>query len=134
MKIKRISTSETVSIEDGFFWSDEFSWKAKEQSLEYAMDGTPIIQEGTKLSGRPITLEPADSGMGWASLGVVRKLQAWSVLNEQFQIQFEWAHDTRTFNVVFNHADGALEATPVKGIPPVSLDDHMNLTLRFWSE
>ncbi|WP_180084091.1 hypothetical protein [Acinetobacter sp. YH12145] len=134
MKIKRISTSETVSIEDGFFWSDEFSWKAKEQSLEYAMDGTPIIQEGTKLSGRPITLEPADSGMGWASLGVVRKLQAWSVLNEQFQIQFEWAHDTRIFNVVFNHVDGALEATPVKGFPPVSLDDPMNLTLRFWSE
>ncbi|WP_168377664.1 hypothetical protein [Acinetobacter cumulans] len=134
MKIKRISTSETVSIEDGFFWSDEFSWKTKEQSLEYAMDGTPIIQEGTKLSGRPITLVPADSGMGWASLGVVRKLQAWSVLNEQFELQFEWAHDTRSFNVVFNHADGALEATPVKGIPPISLDDHMNLTLRFWSE
>ena len=134
MKIKRISTSETVSIEDGFFWSDEFSWKTKEQSLEYAMDGTPIIQEGTKLSGRPITLQPADSGMGWASLGVVRKLQAWSVLNEQFELQFEWAHDTRKFNVVFNHADGALEATPVKGIPPVSLNDHMNLTLRFWSE
>ena len=134
MKIKRISTSETVSIEDGFFWSDEFSWKAKEQSLEYAMDGTPIIQEGTKLSGRPITLVPADSGMGWASLVVVRKLQAWSVLNEQFQIQFEWAHDTRKFNVVFNHIDGALEATAVKGIPPVSLNDPMNLTLRFWSE
>ncbi|MGE8653511.1 MAG: hypothetical protein ACN6NV_07150 [Acinetobacter gandensis] len=134
MKIKRISTSETVSIEDGFFWSDEFSWKAKEQSLEYAMDGTPIIQEGTKLSGRPITLEPADSGMGWASLGVVRKLQAWSVLNEQFELQFEWAHDTRKFNVFFNHVDGALDASAVKGFPPVSLDDPMNLTLRFWSE
>ena len=134
MKIKRISTSETVSIEDGFFWSDEFSWKAKEQSLEYAMDGTPIIQEGTKLSGRPITLQPADSGMGWAKLGTVRQLQAWSVLNEQFELQFEWAHDTRKFNVVFNHVDGALEATPVKGIPTVSLEDPMNLTLRFWSE
>lgn len=134
MKIKRISTSETVSIEDGFFWSDEFSWKAKEQSLEYAMDGTPIIQEGTKLSGRPITLQPADGGMGWASLSVVRKLQAWSVLNEQFELQFEWAHDTRTFIVVFNHVDGALDASAVKGFPPVSLDDPMNLTLRFWSE
>ena len=134
MKIKRISTSETVSIEDGFFWSDEFSWKAKEQSLEYAMDGTPIIQEGTKVSGRPITLQPADSGMGWASLAVVRKLQAWSVLNEQFELQFEWAHDSRKFNVVFNHVDGALEATAVKGFPLVSLEDPMNLTLRFWSE
>lgn len=98
------------------------------------MDGTPIIQEGTKLSGRPITLVPADSGMGWASLVVVRTLQAWSVLNEQFELQFEWAHDTRSFNVVFNHVDGALEATTVKGFPPVSLDDPMNLTLRFWSE
>ena len=134
MKIKRISTSETVSIEDGFFWSDEFSWKAKEQSLEYAMDGTPIIQEGTKLSGRPITLQPADSGMGWAKLGTVRQLQAWSVLNEQFELQFEWAHDMRKFNVVFNHVEGALEATAVKGFPPVSLEDPMNLTLRFWSE
>lgn len=134
MKIKRISTSETVSIEDGFFGSDEFNWKAKEQSLEYAMDGTPIIQEGTKVSGRPITLQPADSGMGWAKLGTIRQLQAWSVLNEQFELQFEWAHDTRKFNVVFNHVDGALEATAVKGFPPVSLEDPMNLTLRFWSE
>ena len=71
MKIKRISTSETVSIEDGFFWSDEFSWKAKEQSLEYAMDGTPIIQEGSKLSGRPITLQPADSGRQGANKGLM---------------------------------------------------------------
>lgn len=134
MRLIRKSTSETVSIEDGFFWSDEFSWKSKEQSLEYAMDGTPIIQEGIKLSGRSITLEPAESGMGWASLRVVRMLQAWSVLNEQFELQFEWAHDTRKFNVVFNHVDGALDASAVKGIPPVSLDDPMNLTLRFWSE
>ncbi len=131
MRLIRKSTHETVSLEDGFLWSDEFDWKPIEQKLERSITGAAIIQEGRKQSGRPITLNPADNGMGWIKLRDLRKVQAWSVLHEQFTLEFEWPHDMRQFEVIFNHEAGALEAKPVKGIPAISLDDYLNVTLRF---
>lgn len=134
MKLIRKSTQETVSLEDGFLWSDEFNWQSKQQTVKYAIDGTPHIQEGAKLGARPITLVPADIGMGWAKLSAVRVLREWSTLSEEFELQFELPHDKRTFTVVFNHISPPIETSYVKGIPPVSLDDFLNLTLRFWSK
>ncbi|MEN8392513.1 hypothetical protein ABFP25_15530 [Acinetobacter indicus] len=132
MKLKRNSTSETVSLEDGFLWSDEFSWKAIEQKQEYAINGSLIIQESTKKSGRPITLQPADTTMGWIRLVDLRTVLAWSKLqNETFTLQFEQPHDNRQFTVKFNHQDGAIDASPVKSNPAISLDDYYNLILRF---
>lgn len=131
MKLIRNSTSEAVSLEDGFLWSDEFAWKPIEQNLDRAINGAAILQEGVKLSGRTISLVPADSDMGWIQLKDLRQVQAWLNLQEQFTLVYEWPHDNRRFNVVFNHEAGALEAKPVKGIPAVSLDDYFNLTLRF---
>ena len=131
MKLIRKSTNETVQLEDGFLWTDEFDWKPIEQKLERSITGAAIIQEGRKQSGRPITLNPANDGMGWIKLRDLRKVQAWSVLHEQFTLEFEWPHDMRQFEVIFNHEAGALEAKPVKGIPAISLDDYFNVTLRF---
>lgn len=131
MKIKRLSTSETVQLEDGFLWSDEFTWKPIEQNFEYSMSGAPIIQEGLKQDGRSIVLEPADSDMGWIKRRDLQKLLTWSALQERFSLEFEWPHDRRKFNVIFNHGNGALDAKPVKGIPTVSEDDYYNVTMRF---
>lgn len=131
MRLVRKSTSETVSLEDGFLWSDEFEWKPIEQKLERAIDGTLIIQEGKKKSGRPITLQPADQEMGWVQLKYLKTLYEWSLLQEQFRLEFEYPHDNRHFNVIFNHEAGALEAKPVKDIPAVSEDDYYNVTMRF---
>ncbi|TCB71570.1 hypothetical protein E0H88_03870 [Acinetobacter sp. ANC 4216] len=132
MKLIRLATSETVPLEDGFLWPNEFSWKAIEQNQNYAIDGSLVVQEGKKKSGRPITLQPADKEMGWIKLRELLTVLEWSKLqNEVFQLQFEQPHDSRQFTVKFNHQDGALEADPVKGIPAVSLDDYYNVTLRF---
>jgi hypothetical protein len=37
---------------------------------------------------------------------------------------FEYPHDTRQFNVIFNHAEGAIDAKPVMGFPTVSDGDY----------
>ena len=131
MKLIRISTSEAVSLSDGFLWSDEFEWKPIEQKLERAIDGTAIIQEGKKKSGRSIALVPADKEMGWIKRRDLRSLLAWSALQEQFTLEFEYPHDNRHFNVIFNHEAGALEAKPVKDLPTISEDDYYNVTMRF---
>ena len=131
MILKRKATNETVPIENGFLWSDEFDWKPIEQNQEYAVNGTLIIQEGKKKSGRSIALAPADKEMGWIKRRDLRSLLAWSALQEQFTLEFEYPHDNRHFNVIFNHEAGALEAKPVKDIPTVSEDDYYNVTMRF---
>ncbi|MFW1794950.1 hypothetical protein ACG9Y4_04515 [Acinetobacter guillouiae] len=130
MKLKRISTSETVTLSDGFLWSDEFDWNPIEQKQDRAVDGALIIQEGKKKSGRPVTLI-ADKNMAWLKRHIVSKLKDWSILQEKFELQFNYFHDKRTFNVVFNHQDKAIEANPVLEHPTVSDDDEYNVTLRF---
>lgn len=131
MKLRRKATNETVPLENGFLFSDEFDWKPIEQKQEYAINGTLIIQEGKKKSGRPITLSPSD-GQGWIKRSDLSVIQNWSALqDEQFTLVFEYPHDTRQFNVIFNHAEGAIEADPVKGFPTVSDGDYYEVTLKF---
>ncbi len=132
MRLKRNATNETVLLEDGFLFSDEFAWKPIEQNQEYAVDGTLIIQEGKKKSGRPITLLSKTDNQGWIKRSVLSVILDWSALqDEQFTLVFEYPHDTRQFNVIFNHAEGAIEADPVKGFPTVSEEDYYKVTLRF---
>ncbi|SPL70302.1 hypothetical protein [Acinetobacter stercoris] len=132
MKLIRLKTSETVLLEDGFFWSDEFEWKPIEQKQDRAIDGTLIIQEGKKKSGRPITLIPAED-MGWIKRSVLSKLQDWSgYQSEVFQLVFDYPHDTRCFQVIFNHQDGAISnIATVKGIPASSESDQYTATIKF---
>lgn len=132
MRLIRKATSETVQLEDGFLFSDEFSWKPIEQSQEYAVNGTLIVQEGKKISGRPITLLSKENSQGWVKRSILSVIQDWSALqDEQFTLIFEYPHDNRQFNVIFNHAQGAIEADPVKGFPTVSNEDYYKVTLKF---
>lgn len=131
MILKRNATNETVPLENGFLWSDEFDWKPIEQNQERAIDGTLIIQEGKKKSGRPITLSASD-GQGWVKRSELSIIKDWSALqDEQFTLIFEYPHDTRQFNVIFNHGEGAINAKPVMGFPAVSDGDYYEVTLRF---
>ena len=131
MKLKRNATNETVPLENGFLWSDEFDWKPIEQNQERAIDGTLIIQEGKKKSGRPITLSASD-GQGWVKRSELSIIKDWSALqDEQFTLIFEYPHDTRQFNVIFNHAEGAINAKPLMGFPTVSDGDYYEVTFKF---
>lgn len=131
MRLIRKTNSQTVPLEDGFLWADEFDWKPIEQSQDRAVNGALIVQEGKKLTGRPITLN-AENGAGWVKRSDLSILKDWSALQgEQFTLVFEYPHDTRQFNVIFNHAEGAIEAKPVLGHPTVSDNDYYQCTLRF---
>lgn len=131
MRLTRKLNNQTVSLEDGFLWSDE-NWSRIEQTHNYAVDGAFILQEGFKQSGRPITLQPANKTKGWIKLSDLNVLRQWKDLpEEQFTLKFEWPHDQREFNVAFNHKDGALESSPISGTPAVSNNTYFNVTLRF---
>ena len=130
MKLIRKTTSEAIQLEDGFFWSDE-NWAEIQQNQEYSVSGALIVQEGRKQAGRPITLQPANKTKGWIKLRDLNQLRQWQNLQEQFTLQFQWPHDQRRFNVIFNHKDNALESSTIKGTPATSLDTYFNVTMRF---
>ena len=69
--------------------------------------------------------------MGWIKRKHLRTILEWSALGEQFVIEFEYLHDQRRFNVIFNHEAGAIEAKPVKEHPAVSEEDYYIVTMRF---
>ena len=69
--------------------------------------------------------------MGWIKRRDLRSLLAWAALQEQFTLEFEYPHDNRHFNVIFNHEAGAIEAKPVKEHPAVSEEDYYIVTMRF---
>lgn len=53
---------DAVELGDQFEWVDEFTWDAVTQEQERSLTGALLVQEGTKLHGRPITLR---SGEGY---------------------------------------------------------------------
>ena len=132
MKLTRKSTSETVSLEDGFLFNDEFDWAPIKQNSDYAVNGTFIVQTGKMKSGRPITLLAKDASQGWIQRKDLAKLYAWSQLQgERFILEFEHTHDNQVFNVIFNHEQKAFEVSPLLDSPPLSDDDYYNATMRF---
>ncbi|MHA3051158.1 hypothetical protein [Acinetobacter sp. ANC 4640] len=137
MKLTRKATNETVQLEDGFLWDDRFNWSPMVQTIEFALDGTPIIQGGKKKGGRPITLLSKTEDQGWIEESILESLRTWSTAQkpdgtpEEFTLDFEYAHYKNSFNVLFYHEKQAFEANPVKGFPTVSEDEPYNVTLRF---
>ena len=104
MKLTRKANNETVFLEDGFLFSDEFDWAPIKQNSEYAVDGTFIVQTGKMKNGRPITLLAKDTSQGWIQRKDLATLYQWSQLQgERFVLEFEYTHNNQVFNVIFNH-------------------------------
>ena len=105
-------------------WVDESTWSPVEQSLEYSLQGSLFIQEGVKLKGRTITLQGKDD-MSWINREVFDKLilmrniqgltMSFSFLEKSWNGSiFVYSNPRFTYNVMFNHSEGALDLENVK--------------------
>lgn len=96
--LKRNDTDEEVKLHGQMFWSDEHDWSALAQtSPEYTLGGAVLIEQGTKLSGRPITLVGQHARIQKQSIDELRR---WSEIPE---LMMTLIHpDGRTFNVCFD--------------------------------
>ena len=50
-------TLATIQIPRGLVWVDEHDWTPVESATEYSITGALLVDAGTRLAGRPITLE-----------------------------------------------------------------------------
>lgn len=104
-----------LTLPDGLIWQDEFAWSPVTQSVEYGLTGALVVQEATRLAGRPITLVGQASGNQSAACWITRAdlltLQAaLCVAGAQFTLTL---HDARTFTVAPRQDPLEAEARPV---------------------
>lgn len=67
-------TLDDITLPEDLHWADEFGWTPVASSLDYALSGAGIVQTGTKLVGRAVTLEAEDE-RGWTLRGTVLALK-----------------------------------------------------------
>ncbi|SEJ58022.1 hypothetical protein SAMN05216201_11175 [Pseudomonas linyingensis] len=91
-------------------WTDEWDWTPIAQEQERSLSGALLVQQGSKLYGRPITLK--SNGGAWFTLATVRSLEVLrDIPGRVMPLQLP---DGRTFSVIFDHSNGApLKAKPL---------------------
>jgi len=117
-----------VTLPGDLRWTDEYQWCAVERSAEYSLGGSLLIEESTKLAGRPITLEAVNEFRGhiWLDRDTVDTLLARAELtNHSMTLVLS---DNRTFTVMFR--DDGVKAEPVYHIMPHEDGDPYHLTIK----
>lgn len=99
---------DTLTLPDDLIWIDEFDWSPIQQTQTYSITGALIIESGTKKAGREITLS-GDNSSGLISRADLKRLEAKLTVTSPMVLTL---NDSRTFNVIFNHAKKPIEAKP----------------------
>lgn len=123
--LKRKDNNAIVTFPQDLIWTDEFAWSAIAQSTPArTLSGALIIQQGTKLAGRPITL---GGEWVWHRRADLLTLQSWTAVPE---LQMTLTHyDQRTFNVIFRSHETAIDASPVLYLTPEDPGEPYQATL-----
>lgn len=95
--LTRKDNQAAIELPEDMRWLDEFDWQALAQTEPgYTLGGAVIIQQGTKLAGRPVTL---GGEWIWLARADLLTLQTWADVPE---LEMTLAHpDGRSFNVCF---------------------------------
>lgn len=117
----------TATLPPDLLWTDEYAWSAVQQETGYSTTGALLIDAGTRLAGRPITLEGGDQH-GWATRALCESLRAWAALPA---ITLSLVHNGTTRTVIFDHARTGFEARPIVDYADPIPGDYYSVTLRF---
>ncbi|MBL8444794.1 MAG: hypothetical protein JNK52_12170 [Zoogloeaceae bacterium] len=129
MSITLSAGGTTLTLDPDLLWADEFEWAGVEQSVDRSVTGAMIIQAGSRLAGRPITLQPEDDSAAWMPRADMAQLQAWADVPGQV-ITLTLRGVARL--VMFRHHDGgAFSAKPVVHFADPDSADWLLVTLRF---
>lgn len=99
----------TLALSDRLDWVDEFDWHPVEQATAYSTTGALLIDVATRQSGRPITLQGADT-QAWMTRADMLQLAAWAAIPGA---QMELVLRGEVRHVVFDHAQGGFTAQPI---------------------
>lgn len=117
----------TVDISDDFDWPDEYSWPKVATQKTYSVTGALLVETNTRQTGRPITLAGNESTAWMPRIDLVTVREFFETPGAEMTLDFRG----QTFNVMFDHEAGALEATPVADFAEPDDADYFFVTLRF---
>lgn len=117
--LTRTDTNETIELPQDMQWVDEFDWSDLAQANpRYTRAGALVIQQSTKLAGRPITLA---GEWVWINRGDLKKLKAWSnVAKLKMSLTLNSVTPAVVAPTIFRVHDGALDCEPVNFETPES--------------
>ena len=121
-------TLDDVILPDDIKWIDEFVWDKIDFEKEYSVTGSLVTNGGTaKQAGRLITLQGSED-TAWITRQTLLALKTKAeVLNSEWVLT--WI-DGRTFDVIFDHSQIALEAEPLFHVIDPQLDHYYKVTIR----
>jgi hypothetical protein len=97
------------------------------QASERTLSGALVLDYGTRIAGRNITLQGADDS-AWLPLATLQTLTAWAaVAGRELVLNLNGT----AYNVVFRQQDGAIAARPVVFYNDEGGGDWFAVTLRF---
>lgn len=118
----------TVTLPDDMFWTDRHSWSPTEQTVSTSITGAALIDVGTRLNGRPITLV-SDEGHAWITYSVIDQIKAWAAIAG---CQMSLSIQGTTFSVVFRHHEKpAVDVRAVVDYNTPDAADYFFGTLKF---
>ena len=97
----------SIDLPKDLQWSDELTWNVVEQSVDYSLTGSLLIEEGAKQKGRYITLAGLDN-MAWITREKGQTLLSMAnspglVMTFQFLDKNNPANILFTYNTMFRH-------------------------------
>lgn len=111
-------------------WTDEFGWPAVEQRTTYTAAGALLLEAARKLAGRTIELAGSEQ-RAWMTREHVALMRLWASNEGAAGALMTLTIRGQAFEVVFDHARGAIEARAVQPWGDLTNDDFCVVTLRF---
>lgn len=118
-----------VALHPDLYWGDEFDWQPVQQAVEHTLSGALVVDIGTRLAGRPITLAPIGDSSAWMTRALVNQLLAWAAVpGQQMTLTLRGVEHT----VMWRHQDApAISGTPIQHASDVQDADYYVVQLRF---
>lgn len=131
MKLKNLTTLETVTLPNGLYWKDEFGYVPFEEREERSITGLLLLFQQEKLGGQPLTLASADD-KNWISRLQLKKLYEWVRQPAlKMELSLEMPVDNRVFTVSFKNSEPpAIIAKEVIDAKPLSDEIYYQVSLK----
>lgn len=114
----------TLTLPDDLLWPDEFLWSTTQTRSGYSAGGAVLRDVGTKLAGRPITLE-GGTNYAWAQRSQALTLRSWT---DDPVAAMTLVYRAVSYPVAFAPVD-----TPFSFVPVVDYHDPDNTDVGFFT-
>ena len=118
----------SVTLLDDLLWTDQHTWSPVSQAVSTSITGAAIIDTGTKIKQRPITLT-GDLSHAWITYAIVSHLKTWAAIPDQ---QMSLSIHGTVFSVLFRHYEPpAIDLVPVVDYASPDVTDFFYGQLKF---